>query len=85
MHADARRRVPSIAIRVVGDTSDEDLPLDFSRAIGPEGAIDAAALAVDAVRRPWRWPSLVRFGIGQRRALARLADVLDRFTRALAR
>jgi nucleoside phosphorylase len=85
LEAAALRRIPSIAIRVVGDASDEGLPLDFDRLIRPDGTVAAGALMSAVVSRPWRWPSIVRFAIAQRRALDRLAEFLDRFTIAVGR
>lgn len=73
------RGIPGIAIRTVGDTVSEDLPIDVSRAIDPGGTIAIRRLMVEALRRPGRWPALVRFGTSQRRAMVHLATFLDRF------
>jgi nucleoside phosphorylase len=85
LEAAALRRIPSIAVRVVGDASDEDLPLDFDRLTRADGTIAAGALTAAIVVRPWRWPSIVHFAVAQRRALDRLAVFLDRFTVSLGR
>jgi hypothetical protein len=53
--------------------------------IRPDGTIGAGALMSAIIVRPWRWPSIVRFAVAQRRALDRLAVFLDRFTASLGR
>jgi nucleoside phosphorylase len=78
--SEARARgMPTVAIRVVGDTVDENLPIDFSRAIGSGGTLDVSRILPEVISHPSRWPALVRFGLSQRRALNRLAGLLDRF------
>jgi nucleoside phosphorylase len=75
--------IPAIAIRVVGDTFSEDLPIDFMRAIGTGGAFRLAGVIPEIVSHPGRWPALVRFGLSHRRSLTRLAAFLDRFVEAI--
>jgi adenosylhomocysteine nucleosidase len=79
----ARRGVPGVAIRAVGDVVDEDLPFDFTDAIAGDGTLRKVVLLRQALARPSRWPMLVRFGAAQQRALAELAVFLDRFVVAL--
>jgi 4-hydroxy-3-methylbut-2-enyl diphosphate reductase len=76
-------RLPAVAIRVVADTASEDLPMDFMRAIRPDGAIHARAVLLEIISHPARWPAIVRFGLSNRRALTRLAVFLDRFVPAI--
>jgi nucleoside phosphorylase len=78
-----RRRIPSVAIRVIGDTAGEALPLDFNRAIRADGSVDVLNLVGQAVASPARWPALVSFGWRQRRAAGVLARYLDRFVDAV--
>ena len=77
------RGVPGLAIRVVGDTATEDLPLDFAAATRPDGSISTPRVLADAFRRPDRWPMLVGFAASQKRALNGLASFLDRFIASL--
>ena len=79
----SRRGIRGVAIRAIGDSADEDLPLDFGPAIRADGTSSMTHLLRDAARRPQRWPALVAFGWRQRRALARLAAFLDRFVAEL--
>lgn len=76
--------VPGVAIRVVGDTADEDLPLDFNRVLGQEGKVIASRLFAEVVRHPRRVPALARLGRQSQRATAKLALFLDRYVETLA-
>ena len=69
----------SVAIRSISDTQDEDLPLDFEKAITPWGTVNARQLVLQIVRSPHRIPSLIKFGRGTERATKRLADFLDKY------
>ncbi len=75
----AERGIPGLAVRVVGDEVDVELPLDFEPAIRPDGTISAMKLFTQAVAHPRDWPALLAFGQSQRRALDGLARFLDRF------
>ena len=78
-----RRGIPSVAIRVIGDTADEALPIDFSQAVRADGTVDLMNLAGQAMRAPSRWPSLLSFVYRQRSAVRELARFLDRFVSTL--
>jgi len=77
------RGIAGVAIRVVGDTADEDLPLDFTRALRADHMISVSRVLAEVVLQPGRWPLLLRSGVSYRRALGELARFLDRFIRAL--
>jgi nucleoside phosphorylase len=78
LEAARRRNIAAVALRVIGDAADDDLPLDFGSFIRGDGTIASFALAAAAVGSPMRWRRLLRFAADQRRALHRLATVLDR-------
>jgi nucleoside phosphorylase len=77
-------QVASIAIRAISDTQEEDLPLDFEKAIEPWGRVNARQLVLQIVRYPQRIPSLIRFGRNCERATEKLADFLDTYLEAVA-
>ena len=79
----ANRRVPAVAIRVVGDGFDEDLPMDFSAMFAHDGSLDAGAMFWYLAGHPHRAPGLVRYGMNQYRALTALAAFLDEFVAAV--
>jgi nucleoside phosphorylase len=82
---EARRcGIPSAAIRVIGDTVEETLPLDFNQSVRADGSVNLMNLASQAIRAPWRWPALAAFGYRQRLAAHALADFLDRFVTTVA-
>jgi nucleoside phosphorylase len=74
-----RHGVEGVAIRVIGDAADEDLPIDFSGALRPGGTIDPARMLLNIASRPHKWPAFVLFALRQWRALRQLARFLDEF------
>lgn len=72
-----------VAIRVVSDTADEDLPLDFDQVVTNEGDLSVARLAGQIIRKPTAIPDLVRLGKRSGEAAKRLGDFLDRYIAAL--
>jgi adenosylhomocysteine nucleosidase len=79
-----RAGVPAVAIRVVGDTAEQNLPLDFNRVVGREGNVQASRLVKEIARRPWSVPALAQLGIQTQRAATRLAEFLDSYVTRLA-
>jgi len=73
----ARRGVPGVAIRAIGDTCELNLPYEFDRAVDPRGRIQFSGLLAQVVRRPHGLPALVRLGRQCRRAAASLSQFLD--------
>lgn len=72
-----------VAVRVVSDTADEDLPLDFNRVVNDEGELSVARLAGQVARKPSAIPGLVRLGKRSGEAAKKLADFLDAYIAAL--
>lgn len=77
-------QVPAITVRVISDTVDEDLPLDFSRVLDQSGRVLTRQLLLQLARHPHRIPALIRFGRESQKAAERLADFLDRYVEAIA-
>ena len=77
-------RVPAVAIRAIGDTACQDLPLDFNRTVGPKGQISIPRVFGQLLRNPHRLPGLVRLGRDTQRAATRLAEFLDSYVGVLA-
>jgi hypothetical protein len=71
-------------VRVIGDSADETLPLDFNRAVRPDGSVDVLNLAAQAAMAPASWPALMAFARRQRQATRTLAAYLDQLVIALA-
>src|ERR1700730_9987226 len=80
----SRKQVASIALRAISDTQEEDLPLDFEKAVEAGGRLNARRLALQIVRFPKRIPSLIRFGRRTEQVTEKLADFLDLYLEAVA-
>src|SRR5581483_7639221 len=71
--ATAQEGVPAVAIRVISDAADQDLPLDFNQAIGPDGTIRWRPALMQVASSPAAWPRMVKFGLESARAARGLA------------
>ncbi len=73
----AQWQVPFACIRVVSDTADHDLPLDFNRYRTPDGDFSRTRIALAAVARPFTaLPRLIEFDRHCRIASEALGDFL---------
>jgi adenosylhomocysteine nucleosidase len=75
--------IPSVAIRAISDTTEEDLPIDFNRAMNSRGEVKLSAVLSQIARRPAQLPKLIRFGKRSEEAANRLSDFLDAYVQAL--
>jgi len=73
-----QRAIPSATVRVISDTAQEALPLDFGALMTPDDQLDFRRLAWELVRSPGKIPELMRFQRRVARASAGLARVLVR-------
>lgn len=69
--------LPVVAVRVISDAADEDLPVDFERVADSRGRVKVGGLLKELAGHPHRLPLLVRFGRQSRAAAVTLADFLD--------
>jgi len=76
------RTIPSATVRVILDTVDEDLPLDFTRVMTEDHRIDGKKLTLLLMRSPGKIPELLRFQKRSLHAAERLAEVLHKVLRA---
>jgi adenosylhomocysteine nucleosidase len=72
----AEAGVPSLALRVITDRADEDLPLDFNLCFDSDGQFSRARLILLLARRPGAVGGLVRLGLHSARAGRALASLL---------
>ncbi|HLJ56345.1 MAG TPA: hypothetical protein VKT77_14990 [Chthonomonadaceae bacterium] len=79
-----------IAVRVITDGPEDDLPFDFNaeslQADGdPYGGVDRSKTVVLALQHPWKIPALIRLGLRANRAARNLALFLHALMPQLAR
>ena len=70
------RQIPCVTVRVVLDTAEEDLPLDFNRLLTEDARMDFRKLALALLKRPGKIPALWRLGKRSNQAARRLAGAL---------
>jgi adenosylhomocysteine nucleosidase len=68
--------VACVLLRVISDTAEEDLPLDFNVLMNERQQLSFARLAMALMRSPQRIPALMRLGRNSALAAERLARVL---------
>jgi adenosylhomocysteine nucleosidase len=75
----AERQVPAAIVRVVLDTAEEDLPLDFNALMTAEQKLNYAKLALSLVKLPGSVAGLLKLRKQSVRAAEKLAHVLTGF------
>ncbi len=74
-----QRGVPSATVRVISDTAQENLPIDFNAIARPDYSISYFKLAAVLGRSPGKLPALLAFNRRLRQAAEILAGFLGRF------
>ena len=74
----AERGIPCVTVRVISDTADEALPLDFNALAKPDKSIDAGKLALAIAKAPWKIGALLALQKKTKFAAERLAAVLEK-------
>ena len=68
--------VPCVTLRVVSDTAQEDLPLDFNTLLDGNDQLSSVKLALAILKAPHKIPALIGLGRNSARAASRLAHAL---------
>ena len=79
IHAVCRERgIPCATVRVISDTANEDLPLDFNQLAKPDMSLDYGKLALAIAKSPGKIGALLRLQKNCRFAAEQLAAVLEK-------
>ena len=76
------QKIPSATVRVILDTAQEDLPLDFNQLMTPRQKISYGKLALALARSPGKVGALLRMQKQAQAAAGKLAEVLVRILAA---
>ena len=77
IHAICReRKIPCIMVRVISDTANEDLPLDFNALAKPDKNLDFGKLFLAIAKSPGKIPALMQLQKKTKFAAEQLAEVL---------
>ena len=72
------RGIPCVTVRVISDTAEEDLPLDFNALAKPDKSLDLAKLAWTVARSPGKIGALLELQKKTSLAARQLAGVLEK-------
>jgi len=73
-----QHNIPCVTVRVISDTANEDLPLDFNQLAKADQSLDFGKLAWAIAKSPGKIPALMALGKKTNVASKRLAAVLER-------
>jgi adenosylhomocysteine nucleosidase len=85
LSAAQEKGIPAVAIRVIGDTADEDFPLDMNEVLTDEGRVSIPRVLGQVARNPSSLPGLMRLGQDTKRSATALCEFLDRYMQRLAK
>ncbi len=74
----AGRGIPCVTVRVISDTANEDLPLDFNQFLKDDKSMDMSKLMLAVAKAPWKMGALMELQKNTKLAAQRLADVLEK-------
>jgi nucleoside phosphorylase len=73
-----RHQIPAVTVRIILDTAEEDLPLDFNLLMDASQRIDSFKLARLLIRSPWKIFSLLRLQRRSMQAARQLGQTLEK-------
>lgn len=78
------RKLSAVAIRVVSDRFDQDVPIDFSATVDEKGRVRIAGVLQKVVFHPINIPALIRLGRESKTAAEGLANFLEAYIKKIS-
>jgi adenosylhomocysteine nucleosidase len=72
------RGIPCATVRVISDTANEDLPLDFNQFLTPEKKLEMSKLMMAVASKPWKMGAMMDLQKKTKLAAQRLGEVLKK-------
>jgi adenosylhomocysteine nucleosidase len=82
--AASKARIPGVAIRVVSDRFDQDMPMDFSATVDDAGNVRIGGVIRHMVAHPIQIPALLRLGRESKTAAQGLANFLEAYIKKIS-
>jgi len=79
-----QKNIPAVAIRVISDRFDEDLPADIDTTVDEHGRVRIGGVIKHIAYHPLQLPALLRLGRQSRTAAQALAHFLEAFIKELS-
>jgi adenosylhomocysteine nucleosidase len=71
-----KQGIPCVTVRVISDTANEDLPLDFNQFLREDKSMDMGKLMMAVAKAPWKMGALMELQKNTKQAAQNLAEVL---------
>jgi adenosylhomocysteine nucleosidase len=71
-----KQGIPCVTVRVISDTANEDLPLDFNQFLREDKSMDMGKLMMAVAKAPWKMGALMELQKNTKQAAQQLAEVL---------
>jgi adenosylhomocysteine nucleosidase len=72
------RGIPCATVRVISDTANEDLPLDFNLFLTPDKKVDMGKLMMAVAAKPWKMGAMMELQKNTKLAAQHLGEVLKK-------
>jgi adenosylhomocysteine nucleosidase len=84
LSAAKRKNLPAVAIRVISDRFDEDMPADISTTVDERGRVKIGGVVKHVATHPLQLPALIRLGRQSHTAAEALCHFLEAFIKELS-
>jgi adenosylhomocysteine nucleosidase len=78
------KKLPAVAIRVISDRFDQDMPADIDMTVDERGQVKIGGVVKHLARHPLQVPALIRLGRQSSTAAEALANFLESFIKQLS-